>query len=325
MKKLLLFLFLVVFAGCQSKGPDNPHHFYGTAMTMNYHIIIGSPLTKKESEKIKKAIDDTFSYIGETFNRYNPGSELSKINRGPKEELLQISSRMQDLLKQAEEVFMASQGRFDPTVLPLQLLWMEYLKEGKIPSKERIDHISQAVGWEKIELKAGHIKKGHDLLQLDLGGIAKGYAIDLLIDRLISFGYDNLFVEWGGEIRALGNHPEGRPWMVMISPPNDLDPEHAFEILPLVNEAVATSGDYLQYWETDEGRYCHILNPKTRAPLKRGADSIISVTVKAPTCALADALATAAMLFETKEEAKIWAESIKEENPELSFWFLSLD
>jgi FAD:protein FMN transferase len=321
--KLIVFISLLFLTGCQSETPKEAAHFFGIAMTMNYHVVVGCPLSQKEKDSIQKTLDSTFSQVDRTFNRYHPESELSYLNNLGKNEPAVLSAEMDEIFKIAQKTVEMTQGKFDPTIHGLQLIWKKHLENGKLPSKEEIDSVSDAIGWEKIHIKGRIFKKDHDKLQIDLGGIAKGHCIDLLISRLQEMGYQNLFVEWGGEIRASGEHPDNRPWTIMISRLGDLDPERAVDILPLVDEAVATSGDYLQYWEVGEKKYCHIINPQTLKPLQSTPGSIASVTVKAPTCALADALATAGMLFDSVNEAKAWAESLRSDDPSLSFWFIT--
>ena len=166
-----------------------------------------------------------------------------------------------------------SEGRFDPTIEPLQKLWKEHLAQGTVPSKPQIDALLPAIGWNKIHLSKGKICKDHDLTSLDLGGIAKGYCVDLLVERLNANGYPSIFVEWGGEIRTSGQHPDNRPWTIFISRFGNPDPEKALAILTLRNQAIATSGDYIQQWKVqkentgEEAVYFHIIDPLTGQPL----------------------------------------------------------
>jgi len=164
-------------------------------------------------------------------------------------------------------------------------------------------------------------------VSLDLGGIAKGYGVDLILENLNQAGFSDVFVEWGGEIRASGKHPEGRPWRIFISRLENNDPHLAIAHLDLVDQAIATSGDYLQNWTIEKDGNCstffHIIDPVTLHPLQKQPLSIASTSVVAPTCALADGLATVAMMFLSVEEAQVWAEKMKKENPDLSFWIVS--
>ncbi|MBN4066634.1 FAD:protein FMN transferase [Simkania negevensis] len=129
----------------------------------------------------------------------------------------------------------------------------------------------------------------------------------------------------GGEIRTQGSHPSGRRWRVSIRDARSEADNEGIATLEMDNQAIATSGDYLQNWSVKDDdatvhTYSHIINPKTLIPLKVEADRITSVTVVAPTCAMADGLATALMLFNNAAEAKKWAEALQAKDPRLSFW-----
>ena len=142
--------------------------------------------------------------------------------------------------------------------------------------------------------------KDHPLVALDLCGAVKGYAVDLLVEKLKKLNLKSLYVEWGGEIKTFGSHPHERAWKVAIF---GLD-----EKLELTNLACATSGNYLQNWQEGEKTVTHIIDPFNNKPLEVTDTSIASVTVLAEDCLQADALATSLMLFPSKDEATLWAE-----------------
>ncbi len=144
----------------------------------------------------------------------------------------------------------------------------------------------------------------------DLDGMLKGYVIDQIVERLLAQGCKNLYVEWGGDLRVHGKHPSGRPWQILL---ND-------RVVPLENGALATSGSAEQRWEVDGATYTHIINPFTEEMVKVNEKSIYSVTVRAPTCALADALATACIA----SGSKTFAQAMKEKLP-VEFWIVYLD
>ena len=154
----------------------------------------------------------------------------------------------------------------------------------------------------------------------------------MLMERLNEVGIMNAFIEWGGEIRACGHHPQGRPWTVYISRLGDCDPEHAVATLFLNNQAIATSGDYLQNWtirisdQDDKEKtvtYFHIFDPKTLQPIEATYTSVASTSIVASNCALADGLATIPMMFSSSTEAVEWADRIKEQYPDILFWIIS--
>lgn len=292
-------------------------------MTIHYQITIGSPLTVVEHARIAQIIADTFSHVDQIYNCWNPESELSHLNGLDANCSASISSELEALLQITEEVVKLSEGRFDPTVRSLQELWKQHLEADTTPNPEEITSLASSLGWNQIHFSHGCFWKEQKCITLDLGGIAKGYCVDLLAERLLAAGYPNLFVEWGGEIRTAGHHPEGRPWHLFISRFEDTNPTHAIAHLDLTNGALATSGDYFQHWNVKEKSFFHIFNPETKSPMVKGETTIASASVLAPTCTLADGLATTAMLFPSRAAAELWAKKIQEIYPTVQFWFIS--
>ena len=132
-------------------------------------------------------------------------------------------------------------------------------------------------------------------------------------------------MEWGGEIRTLGVHPSLRPWRVYISHLGNPDPNQAIAHINLINRALATSGDYFQYWEvtTEKGEkkiFCHIFNPLTLVPVEVKLGSVASASLLAKDCVTADALAKVLMLFNSAEEAQAWLENLRTHDPDLACW-----
>jgi thiamine biosynthesis lipoprotein len=314
---------------------DGTTAFSGDAMTMHYKILIGETLSKNQITKIKEIIQKTFAAIDTTFNKWNPNSELSKLNSQKSGITTALSPDLLRLFKETDPIVALSKGKFDPTIEPLQALWKLKLEKGTIPTEAEIQTIAPAIGWDKISFTDGQFTKSNDFTKLDFGGIAKGLSVDILVERLTATGFSNLYVEWGGEIRVTGKHPQGRPWTVYISRLGDTDPDNAIATLHLEDQAIATSGDYLQNWtvkfsrnEGDEKEskpvtYFHIFDPVTLRPIEASHTSVASVSVVAPSCAMADGLATIAMMFPTVSEATLWAEEIKERFPDVSFWIVS--
>lgn len=319
MNFLFVLFFALLLSSC-SQETSQVTHFSGTAMTIDFKITIGTPLSEKEQVQVKKVILDTFDEVDRVFNRWNPSSELAQLNRLPADTVITLSPALEQFLHFTEEMVHLSGGRFDPTIEPLQVLWKNALCAGKVPTPTEIAAVAPGIGWSKIHFGKGTFSKEHALTSLDLGGIAKGYCVDLLVERLVRFGHSSVFVEWGGEIRAQGEHPDKRPWTIYISNLEDTDPAHALATVSLYNSAIATSGDYLQYWIVNNTRYFHIFNPQSLQPLTSSSSSIASASIEAPTCALADALATTALMFSTPEEAEIWLAEVQKKHPSVRMW-----
>lgn len=330
------FYVLIFLFGCSNENhlveirSDNTTHFSGQAMTIDYHIIIGKPLDNKEISKITQLVKETFQEVDSVYNKWNPNSELSYLNHLKAGIEAYLSPALETFLKQTQTIVELSEGRFDPTIEPLQRLWKTKLQKGIEPTPLEIASIAPAIGWDKIHFGNGKFSKTHDLTEIDLGGIAKGFCVDLISDKLYSKGFADTYVEWGGEIRCRGKHPNNRSWTVFISRLGNTDPSQAIATLFLDNKSLATSGDYLQNWtihpplSSDRSIiFFHIFDPKTLRPLESSHTSLASASVAASSCAFADGLATTAMMFSSLTEAEAWANKIKEQFPEISFWLIS--
>lgn len=321
---LTLFLCLIIVRAFyytpSTPTPSSTTLFTGNMMTMDYNIVIGGRLAAADRHKAQMTIDDVFHEINTVYNKWNPDSELSMLNRMHAGEQRILSSELQHLLQITQQIVEMTEKRFDPTIEPLQRIWTSSLSQNKEPSNDTLASIIPAIGWEKIHFHNGIFHKDHDLTSIDLGGIAKGYGVDLLVERLHNAGFSNLFVEWGGEVRALGQHPDKREWQVMISNFQQNDIEAPLGQITLHDNAVATSGDYFQNWQLGEITYFHLIDPRTHRPLIMREHSIASASVCAPSCAIADGLATAAMMFETTEEAESWIKRVQAKETAISFY-----
>ncbi|KAF3361639.1 Thiamine biosynthesis lipoprotein ApbE [Chlamydiales bacterium STE3] len=323
----LLFLFVFCFSACQSPSNAVLMLFSGTEMTIDYKILIGDALTEKALSKVQEIIAASFDEINTIHNKWNPHSELSKLNQLKAFEKRAISPELMSLFFIADQLYQLTEGRFDPTIEPIQKLWKNSLRQGKSPTFAEIEAIKPTIGWTKIHFDQGIFWKEHDETSIDLCSIAKGLLVDLIIERLSHEGLRHLYVEWGGEIRALGEHPSQRPWRVFISQLGDSNPQNALAIIPLKNQAIATSGDYEQFWDclSPEGlptRYFHVMNPLTLRPLEIHPHSIASASIVAPNCVLADGLATSALLFENPESASKWLKDVSKKLPTMRYWLI---
>jgi thiamine biosynthesis lipoprotein len=327
-----LFCFVLSFSSC-SEAPkpslNSPLEISGEAMGMGYSIILPAPESIEEEQAIFSIIEETFLEIDTVYNNWNPNSEISQLNNLKAGERKNISSKLAVLLSLSNEAFLLTEGRFDPTVGPVKEKWLESLSQGKALSQEEVTEVKQLVGWDKIHIENGEFFKDIDGIKIDLGGIAKGYGVDLLYERLSSQNTKPAFVQWSGEIRASQQHPHSRPWKVQIlSPEGSVFSENQLDLINLEDQSIATSGDYLQAWPVvDElGNvevYTHIVDPRTCHTLKHSKYQVTSFTVLADSCAFADALATAGMMFSSAQELRGWTNSIKQSHPKLVFWGFS--
>jgi thiamine biosynthesis lipoprotein len=223
--------------------------------------------------------------IEKLLSKYNPQSEVAQLN---KTGYLKASPETFYIIKRSKEFWQASDGAFDITVAALMDLWGFTNKQYCLPSRKKIEETLKLVGSDKIILQEfdNVIQFKISGVKIDLGGIAKGYALDCAIKKLKEAGIDSCLINAGGEVYCLGEK-FGRPWNIGVAGSRG---RNLAACLELKNQAIATSGDSEQYFIKDKRRYPHILNPKTGYPAE---SNINSVSIAAKDGLTADALATA--------------------------------
>lgn len=235
------------------------------------------------------------------FSRYLPDSEISRINREAARHPVTVSDEMMTVLSRAEEISRLTDGAFDITIGPIMEIWGFFPeRKGRVPSDEEIEEALSRLGWRAVELDRDRrtVRFSDPGVEIDLGGLAKGYIVDRLVSLLVEEGIESALVNAGGDIYCLGSSPGGRYWRIgMEHPRND---KEMVTVLNLKDRAVATSGDYRNYFIRRRLRYSHIIDPRTGRPSRSG---VVETSVLAPDCLTADALATA--LFITGAEAGI--------------------
>lgn len=327
-KLLSICISCFFLSACTSdNSPQTPVLFTGNTMTIGYRIQIGHPLNSLQKGLVEKIISETFAEIDAIYNKWNPHSEISQLNRLQAGEKKPLSLSLFHFFERVDYFVLLSGGKFDPTIEPLQELWKKKLTEGKLPLLAEIDELKSCLGWDKIHFSNQLFYKDDSRTQLDFGGVAKGLCVDLLVENLVHEGFENLYVEWGGEIRTCGKHPAGRPWNICISRLGNRDPNEGIATLPLIDQAIATSGDYFQNWKvmTEEGGiiYCHVFDLEKLQPLKIKPGSVASASIVAEDCLTADALAKVLMLFDSTQEAQEWLEKVKKIHPDINSWIVT--
>lgn len=225
--------------------------------------------------------------ISEKYSFEKKNSYLSALNRGESS----LDAETEFLLRFASKLYRESSGAFDPTVGRLKLLW-GFNEKPSLPSGEEIRRALKWVGMDKLRIENKKItSKG---VLLDFSAFAKGYAVDRACEILERGGVTSALIDAGGDIRVLNSKADGSPWEIGIKNPVG---DGIIKVIELKNSAVATSGDYENYFVKDGKRYHHLLNPKTGYP----ARGLHSVSVIAPTAMQADAYATAVFVLGWKE------------------------
>ena len=221
---------------------------------------------------------------------YIETSEISQINSARAGVRIELSGPTAEVLELARRLTTETGGAFDPTFAPLFRLWKRCGEAQRLPTREELDEIRSVCGWDNFDLGARTVTKRNDAAMVDLGAIAKGYAIDWAVAAMADAGACAGLVDVGGDIRCFGRHEEGRPWSVGIQDPFHPDrPGASLGKLRCEEGAVCTSGNYRRFVTIDSMRYSHIVDPRTLRP----ATAAPSVTVVAPTAVRADAWATA--------------------------------
>lgn len=267
-------------------------------------LITGEPLAPSSRAEIEALVLDRLSQVDGALSTYRPDSLVSRFNRSPPGEAVPFDSESSRLITLALAVAEATDGAFDPTVGPLVDAW-GFGPDGPRdrPDAEQLAALRKRVGWRLLRFRDGGLSKAAPGVAIDLSAIAKGFAVDLVAESLAAReDLLGVMVEVGGEIRVAGVNREHRPWRLAIESPT-AGTRGIQRIVELTDLAIATSGDYRNFWESEGRRYSHIIDPGTGAPVTHRA---ASVSVIAPDCAVADAYATA-LLVMGPERGLEWA------------------
>lgn len=291
---LASFLFFgVLLGGCDSGNERDFHRFSGSTMGTTYNVTLvadeGEPL-ELDVEAVQSGLDAELALINQQMSTYIDDSELMQFNRSEIDRWQSLSAPLAEVLRISESISERSQGAFDVTVGPLVDLWGfgPVGEPEQAPSDEEIEAVRSAIGYRHLVLDGQRARRTGDI-RLDLSAVAKGYGVDHIARWLESRGYRHYLVEIGGEVRLGGESPRGDAWRIGVEQPT-LVQGQGRTALALTDIAMATSGDYRNYYERDGVRYSHTIDPRTGRPIKH---RLASVTVLAETAAEADAWATA--------------------------------
>ena len=240
----------------------------------------------------------TLDKVNYRFSTYDPVSRLSRFNAAEAGVPVKVDLETMDLVLRSFDWQEETGGAFDPTVGPLVNRWQFGPDRGDlvVPTAAEVAELLKAVGPQNVrfDIESMTLTKLVDGVRLDLSAAAKGYGVDRLGSDLVELGHGDNFVEIGGEIRTRGRKPDGSPWTVAVrNPAAPFDPR-GVRPLPLVDAAMATSGNYFNYHEVDGVRYGHTIDPRTGRPVTH---DLAAATVVATDCAAADAYATALMVM----------------------------
>ncbi len=335
MRHWILFGFVsisaILFTACNEQGESSQDEvqsslFEETTITGNAQGTTYMVKYLSDSTNYKSEIDSILEAFDQDLSTWLPNSLISRLNRHDRTDtvfaFVDESKNFSVVFDLSKEVYEMSSGAFDPTVYPLVELWGFGPDGPKAKDESKIDSALALVGMnsaniDMIEMyqdeyfyKETQIRKGSPGVKLDFNAIAQGYSVDLLGEFLESKGLNNYMIELGGEVLCKGVNADAKPWRIAIDKPLSPGEDRAFQaLLNVENEAVATSGSYRKFYEKDGKRYSHAIDPKTGYPVEH---NLLSATVIAKTCAMADAYATAFLVMGPELAAQF-----VEDHPEL--------
>jgi len=294
----LTVLVLVFTSGCQNQPSEQQVTLSGPVMGTEYRI---SALVLPDTDLgvLEQKLLAAMELVNQSMSTYIPDSELSRFNQAKAGEVIALSPAFAEVLASALSVSELSDGAFDVTLAGVIKQW-GFGVDGRVseqPSGQALEALRQAVGYKKLtlNLEKRTLSKSVDNVAIDLSAIAKGYAVDKVADALLDLGIQRFLINIGGELRAAGTKLDNTPWQVGIEKPHALGGIQ--QIVSLQDQAIATSGDYRNYYLIDDQPFSHTIDAKTLKPVFH---QLALVSVIADSAMLADALATAMLAMGEK-------------------------
>ncbi len=285
----VIALFIVVFIRRNST-TEQMISLQGTTMgPIPYHVKYIS----SDGTSYQIAVDSLLEAFNQSLSTYVPNSEISRFNNA--DSLAFESTLMFPVLETSKRVFDMTSGAFDPTVGPLVNAWGFGPNKKPTADTAKVDSLLAFVGFDKIQFTPAYVVKELDGMYLDFSAVAKGYAVDLVGNFLASKSINNYMVEIGGEVTCRGKNEKGEVWLIGVDNPDlDVRNDNIAATINLDNKAMATSGNYRNFYEIDGKKYAHTIDPASGRPVQH---SLLSASVFATDCITADALATACMVM----------------------------
>jgi thiamine biosynthesis lipoprotein len=249
-----------------------------------------------------------------SLSPFNKESVITAVNQNRE---VMLDPYFVEVFNKAMEISRETKGAFDITVAPLVNAWGFGFKHEQMPTKRQVDSLRQIIGYQKVALKNGKVVKQDPRMMLDCSAIAKGFGVDAVARLLRDRGVQNFMVEIGGEVVTCGVNAQRLPWRVGVVKPSEdsLSTGHELQtILNVTDKAMATSGNYRNFYYKNGRRYAHTIDPKTGYPVQH---SLLSATVLAASCTVADAYATSFMVMGLDN-----ARQLLEHHPELMAYLI---
>ncbi|MEE1120557.1 MAG: FAD:protein FMN transferase [Prevotella sp.] len=273
---------------------------------VNQGMVFGTfyKITYQHDKNLQKEIEAQLKSVNDALSMFDKKSIITAVNNN---EPVKLNDMFVNVFKLAQSISEDTDGAFDITVAPLVNAWGFGYKSGALPSQQDIDSIRAFVGYQKVKLSGMRIQKEDARLTLDCSAIAKGYGTDVVARYLLREGIKNFMVEIGGEIVTHGVNPKRQQWSIGIEKPveDSLAMKSELQTVLKVDDiAMATSGNYRNFYYKDGKKYAHTIDPKTGFPVQH---NILSATVLAKQCAVADAYATAFMVMGLEKSKEVLA------------------
>ncbi|MCE7610882.1 FAD:protein FMN transferase, partial [Vibrio fluvialis] len=275
--------------------PPQQVHLSGPTMGTSYNIKYLQQDGLPSSDDLHKEIDRLLEEVNDQMSTYRKDSELSRFNQYQGIDPFEVSNQTATVVREAIRLNGLTEGALDVTVGPLVNLW-GFGPEARpevVPTDAELAERKANTGIHHLSVEGNKLSKDLPHLYVDLSTIAKGWGVDVVANYIESQGIHNYMVEVGGEIRLKGLNRDGVPWRIAVEKPT-VDERSIQEIIEPGDMAIATSGDYRNYFERDGVRYSHIINPQTGRPIH---NRVVSVTVLDKSCMTADGLATGLMVL----------------------------
>lgn len=286
---------------------DNRGFVFGTMYQITY----------QSDKDYQKDIEAELKKVDNSLSPFNPKSVISKVNRN---ENVEVDDMFAEVFNLAEKISSETDGAFDITVAPMVNAWGFGFKSGKMPTRKQLDSLRNIVGFHKVAMEGRRVVKKNTATMLDCSAIAKGFGCDVVAKFLQSHGVKNYMVNIGGEIVTCGVNMERVPWKIGVTKPVDDSlsvSEENQTVLNVTDKAMATSGNYRNFYYKNGKKYAHTIDPKTGCPVQH---NILSATVLADNCATADAYATSFMVMGLDK-----AKKVLDKHPELMAYFIYSD
>ena len=289
---VFMALALATLAGCSFQEEEKVWEISGGIFGTTYHINVVLPEHEQRLQTLAKGIESTLDQVDNAMSTWKPDSELSQLNSlRDQSEWIELSPALFEVIRRSVEIAELTGGAFDVTIGPVVNLWGfgPKARPEQIPSDDELNTVLGGTGWEHLEFdELASAIRSEKPQYIDLSGIAKGYGVDAVARYLDSEGVGAYLVEVGGEVRTNGRKPDGTAWRLAIEQPIEQG-RAVNSVVALDAQAMATSGDYRNYYESNGQRYSHTIDPETGKPI---GHRLASVTVIAEDCMTADALAT---------------------------------